>query len=132
MQDAPPLRATTLSGMERQPRNYFLQDVQPPRASNLSGMEPSAPELRSAGPVEVTHDAVLVIKKKLTMGSDPVLAVRNQDQSSMANTRGAPGTRPLRPLAQRWPSAVSAFPRTAGQLPVAFAARSWLHTTPRE
>jgi len=45
----------------------------------------------------------------------------------MANMRGAPGTRPLRPLARRWPSAVSAFPRTAGQSPAAFAARSWYH-----
>jgi len=71
-------------------------------------------------------------KLKLKMGSDPVLAVRTPDQSSMANTRGAPGTRPLRPLARRWPSAVSAFPRTAGQSPAAFAARSWLHTMPRE
>jgi len=36
LQDAPPPRANTLSGMERHPRNYFLQDVPPPRANTFS------------------------------------------------------------------------------------------------
>jgi len=39
LQDVPPLRANSFSGLDRLPPNYFLQDVPPLRSNSFSGAE---------------------------------------------------------------------------------------------